>query len=181
MKKSSKAGKLKPKKKKPRKKIGRPSKYSPDVVEALCEQICTTNMGLKSICNSNQTFPDYATVFRWLNSYAEFRDRYARAREAQAELLADEIIDISDDTSGDIKFDEKGNMQVDYEHINRSRLRVDARKWKASKLAPKKFGDKMEIDHTTAGHAFDLKALSTDDLKLLSSLQSKARKNDTGE
>lgn len=77
--------------------------------------------------------PDTSTVFRWLAKHEDFREQYARAREEQAETHADEIIDIADDFADD---------------PNSRRVRIDARKWIASKLKPKKYGDKT--DHNVA-------------------------------
>lgn len=78
----------------------------------------------------------------------EFSKQYARAREAQADTLADEILEIADDTSRDTIATEKNGEQPNSEWITRSRLRVDARKWLASKMAPKKYGDRIEASHT---------------------------------
>lgn len=91
--------------------------------------------------------PDKATVFRWLadSRYATFRDQYTRARECQADYLAEEILDIADDSKNDTYIDDNGNVRTDQEVIGRSRLRVDARKWLASKMYPKKYGDKVAI------------------------------------
>jgi hypothetical protein len=86
--------------------------------------------------------PNKATVFRWLGLHKSFRDQYARAREAQADALADEILDIADDGLNDSYEDEDGNRRTDYDVIARSKLRVDARKWIASKLKPRVYGDK---------------------------------------
>ena len=94
--------------------------------------------------------PDKSTVLRWLadDSRREFRDHYARAREVQADTLAEETVEIADDSSRDFKTVIRDGVEVqvfDHEHVQRSRLRVDARKWFASKLAPKKYGDKLEL------------------------------------
>lgn len=82
---------------------------------------------------------------------------YARARELQGELLAEQILPISDDGSADMvtRYREDGSeyQAVDQEHINRSRLRVDARKWLASKLAPKKYGDRTAMELSGPGGA----------------------------
>jgi hypothetical protein len=81
-----------------------------------------------------------------LGNNKDFREQYARARDAQADTLADEIIDIADDGSNDWMERElesgKTIEVVNAEHISRSKLRVDARKWVAAKLKPKKYGDK---------------------------------------
>lgn len=88
--------------------------------------------------------PNKATVFRWLAIHNAFSDQYARARETQADSLADEILDIADDSSRDTYEDKDGHTKTDQEVIARSRLRVDARKWLAGKLRPKKYGEKIE-------------------------------------
>nr|WP_241430770.1 hypothetical protein [Tatumella saanichensis] len=87
-------------------------------------------------------------MFRWIQSFDDFRNQYARAREVQADVLAEEIIEIADDSSGDVIVDEDGREQTNHERVARSRLRVDARKWYASKLAPKKYGDRIQHEQT---------------------------------
>lgn len=88
-----------------------------------------------------------STVFEWLRRRPDFLAAYHRAKEESADALVEEILDIADDTANDFTVDDKGNMRVDHEHINRSRLRVDTRKWVASKLKPKKYGERMEVRH----------------------------------
>jgi hypothetical protein len=82
-----------------------------------------------------------------LAAYEDFRDQYARAREEQADFLFEQCLAIADDDSGDVTIvtDGKGNAveRVDHENIQRSRLRVDTRKWMAAKLAPEKYGDRV--------------------------------------
>jgi hypothetical protein len=101
-------------------------------------------------------------VFRWLGDdrYAKFREQYARAREAQADAIFDEILDIADDGSNDWmeRRREDGSVDevVNHEHIQRSKLRVDARKWMAGKLAPKKYGEKVQLDHGVTDQAAEL-------------------------
>lgn len=82
----------------------------------------------------------------------DFREQYARARESQAEVMFDEILEIADDGSNDFMTVKKGNLEYEMENkevTNRSRLRVDSRKWYLSKVLPKKFGDKLDM--TTNG------------------------------
>lgn len=81
-----------------------------------------------------------------MNWFGAREDLYAQAREARADKLAEEIISISDDKSADIIVDENGNTRTDSEVVARSRLRVDSRKWLASKMLPKKYGDRMNLD-----------------------------------
>lgn len=89
--------------------------------------------------------PAKSTVFAWLIKHPEFVIMYNVAREMQAEALVDEIIEISDDGQRDYAKDEDGRDRVDYDHISRARLRVDSRKWFASKMRPKKYGEKLEL------------------------------------
>ena len=85
----------------------------------------------------------------WLDgSKPAFSEQYARAREAQADKLAEEALQIADDGRSDTYVDGDGNVKTDTEVIQRSKLRVDTRKWLASKMAPKKYGDKMAIGGT---------------------------------
>lgn len=124
----------------------RPSEFSQEVADAICERLADGD-SLRSICQLDD-MPDKATVFRWLFKYPEFCDQYARAREEQAESLADEIVNIADDSTNDyikkVGSDGSTSDQLNSENIQRSRLRVEARKWVASKLKPKKYGDKVE-------------------------------------
>lgn len=124
--------------------MGRQTEYTEEIAEQICELIATSSKGLNAICRETEKLPAPSTVYKWLSEQPEFSEKYARAREMQADLLADEIIEIADDDSNDTvetKFGPKENS----EWTSRSKLRVDARKWKASKLAPKKYGDKVDV------------------------------------
>lgn len=134
--------------------MARPSKFSEELCEKICEQIATSDKGLRKICEENDitTF----TVLKWLNENKEFSIQYARAREMQADYLADQIIDIADETHSDKSVNEDGYEVTNHEVIARSRLRVDARKWKASKLYPKKYADRVDSDITSNGEKLNL-------------------------
>ena len=99
--------------------------------------------------------PSHSTVIsRWLNESPEFVNQYARARSTQADYYAEQIVDIADESPAlifrDVSDDgeSKTVISVDSAAVNHQRLRVDARKWFASKVAPKKYGDKTEIEHS---------------------------------
>jgi len=81
---------------------------------------------------------------QWVSADADFANRYAHARSSGLEVLAEELVEIADDTTHDQIITAAGVMQ-NSEYIARSRLRVDTRKWLLSKLAPKKYGDKLEL------------------------------------
>ena len=122
---------------------GRPTEFSIELAAAICERIAD-GQSLKSICLS-EGMPSKSAVYLWLTKHPEFVDMYTRAREDQADTLADEIIDIADDGSRDYIKQEDGRTVADHDHISRARLRVDARKWIAAKLKPKKYGDKLAL------------------------------------
>jgi len=126
-----------------------PMPYSPATGDAICERIAEGE-SLRAICRDD-SMPSIATVFRWLAGNPSFSEQYAHAREEQAETLADEIVSISDET---VVVSNQGgddvSLALDATAVARNRLRVDARKWVASKLKPKKYGDKMTQEHTGA-------------------------------
>lgn len=127
-------------------KQGRPSAYSDELATAMCERL-SLGESLRQICEDD-AMPGKSTVMRWLADKPDFRDQYARAREAQADYWAEQIIEISDDGANDSYLDEDGNARVNQDVIARSRLRVDTRKWLMARMAPKKYGDKITQEHT---------------------------------
>ena len=132
--------------------MGRPTKFNKKVADRICDLIACSDMGIHRIYKKHNDLPHPATIMRWLNADISFREQYARAKEAQAEYMAEQIIEIADDGVNDLMTIERGEESYNVENkefINRSRLRVDARKWIASKLMPKKFGDKVDL--TTNG------------------------------
>ena len=122
------------------------------VQASICERMIEGE-SLRVIC-SDDDMPAASTVFRWLEDDEGFREQYARAREAQADAIFDEILEIADDGRNDyvekLRQDGGKGTAFDAEHVQRSRLRVDARKWVASKLAPKKYGDDLRLRHADA-------------------------------
>ena len=125
---------------------GRPSDYSQEVAAAICGRL-SCGESLTKICK-DEAMPAISTVYKWMMQNKEFSESYARAREEQADTLADEIVSIADDARNDTQVDEDGNRIVDFDHINRAKLRVDARKWVAAKLKPKAWGDKVAHEHS---------------------------------
>ena len=110
---------------------GRPSTFNAAAAAAICDRIMDGE-SLRHIC-TDDAMPNKITVLKWLGQNAEFAAQYARAREEQAEGFADEMQAIADDPILD-PADKK--------------VRIDARKWIAAKLKPKKDGDRIEIDQT---------------------------------
>ena len=102
---------------------------------------------VRSILNpktrDKKKFPSYVTFLEWLNADKELSNQYARAMEWRAEGLLEDTIDIADDGSNDYVFGDV--KKPDIEHIQRTRLRVEARQFALRKMAPKKYGDKLDV------------------------------------
>ena len=157
---------------------GRPSDFTPEIAKTICERL-VGGESLRDMCE-DEDLPSARTVHRWIVENEEFRQQYTHAREAQAETIFDEILDIADDGRNDWmvrrgRGDEDMGWKENGEAISRSRLRVDARKWMASKLAPKKYGEKAALtgggpDDDPIRTRPDLSGLSEDQLRLLATI-----------
>ena len=123
---------------------GRPSGYTDELAEEICFRM-STGEGLIQICRDDN-IPDRRTILRWVANNPDFCHKYTLAREAQADYYFEEMLEIADDPKSDSYIDEKGNQRIDHENINRSRLRVDTRKWVIARMMPKKYGDRVEFD-----------------------------------
>lgn len=113
--------------------MGRHTEFKQEIADEVCSEI-VAGKSLNSICQRDD-MPSVVTIFKWLRQQEDFAKSYAQAREAQADTLADQLHDIADNSTGDVQ---------------RDRLRVDTRKWIASKLKPKKYGDKIDatVEHS---------------------------------
>ncbi len=135
------------------KKVGRPTNYAPSLVEIICEKL-SEGYSLRSVCEEKD-MPAASTVFKWLRIYPEFVEQYARAKQESADAMAEDILDIADNATYDwmdIQLQSGGIKEIpDNEVIQRSKLRVETRKWIMAKMKPKKYGDKVDI--TSAGKA----------------------------
>lgn len=146
--------------------MGRNSDYSEEIAELICAEIASSDKSLRYICESREDFPGYSTVWIWLARNPTFQDLYARAKELQAEVIAEGMLDIADTpqegerrkiTQSAVKISPKEGepaiqsapeveiMTADM--IEHRKLRIETRKWLLAKLKPKKYGDKIE--HST--------------------------------
>ena len=108
-------------------KPGRPSLYSPKLVEDICDRIADGE-SLRTICD-DETMPDRRTVLRWLDTHPDFAAKYARAREAQGDAMDEKILAVADACTN--------------ETAAADRVKILAYQWRAAKLAPKKYGEKV--------------------------------------
>lgn len=141
--------------KKPARKRGRPNIYSDALADRICHLIATGSKGIHTLCEENKDLPDYSTVFKWLldsEKYAYLFHQYARAKELQADYMADEMTQLADKVRvGNKTVSKIGGKNGDViEHhtvdmVERSKLQIETRKWLASKLKAKKYGNKLDL------------------------------------
>lgn len=137
--------------------------FTPALFTTICNRI-SAGESLRQVCRDPE-MPHKSTVLRWLRDKPELRDQYAAARDDLMEYWASDIIEIADDGSLDTipglnKYGDEV-MVANHANVQRDRLRIDARKWLLSKLAPRKYGDRMEVEHSgEVAHRVDVTALS---------------------
>ena len=132
--------------------VGRSTKFTEEISNKIIDITSTSNRSMASICLELGIHP--SSVYLWLQDNKGFSDKYARAKEWQADFMAEEILSIADDATNDFMKIDKGDQSYEIENkefVSRSRLRVEARKWLASKLKPKKYGDSIKTDITSGG------------------------------
>ena len=129
---------------------GRPTTYTSEIAERVCKEV-SDGRTLRAVCRQLE-IPE-STVREWvLDNREGFSAHYARAKELQVEAWADELREIADDGSNDwMTIERRDGKEFEVENkevVNRSRLRVDTLKWLMSKITPRKYGDKIETQHS---------------------------------
>lgn len=127
---------------------GRPSSYTLATAELLCELIPTWDKSLDKLCKSDDRLPGSAMcVYGWLAKHEDFAAMYARAKAAQAERLAEEMLEIADTPQIGTrqKLGKDGVDTFEEDMLGHRKLQVDTRKWLLAKLQPRKYGDKLDI------------------------------------
>lgn len=140
-------------------KLGRPTTYTPELGDIVCEGIAS-GKPLVKICESD-SLPEPRSIYRWLRENEDFRHNYEMAKDDMADYMADESIDISDNQASQavlvddvpLVLDGKPVMSVSAASVAHAKLRIETRKWYASKLKPKKYGDKIQQEVTGADGA----------------------------
>lgn len=98
---------------------------------------------LRSALDTNGC-PTAATFYAWMDADEEILKRYARATEARADKIFDEILEIADKQGEDVIHTDEGEV-INHNIVQRNRLQIDARKWVLAKMNPKKYGDKVDV------------------------------------
>lgn len=122
------------------------------VMDYICEKIANSSLGLENILKTSEhQLPSRVSIMSWIGQETdegrELLNKYTRAKELQADYMAEEMLDIADDATNDymtVMVGDDERRVIDHEHVQRSRLRIESRKWLMSKLLPKKYGDKMQ-------------------------------------
>lgn len=130
-----------------KKKRGRPTRYNERDAELILANL-RNGLTLRETCRVNEDFPAESTVRLWVSDpHHPFSAQYHRAREIGAWSMFDEIVEISDDGRNDWveRRDAEGNVvgyALNGEHVQRSKLRIEVRKWVLGKMIPQAFADK---------------------------------------
>lgn len=133
---------------------GRPTDYTPELADLVCERLANGE-SMRSV-SRDDNMPAMCTLFKWLRIHPEFAQQYAKAKEESADALVEDMLDIADNQVEQplivdglpMQVDGKLVMVKDAVSVNHAKLRVDTRKWAASKLKPKKYGDKVTQEVT---------------------------------
>jgi hypothetical protein len=127
--------------------VGQPTKYTQELADRICEQLAL-GYSIRTVCRG-EGMPSVASIFNWFRTYPEFLEQYTRAKQESSDAMAEDILDIADDGSNDYmaitRKDESEAWQLNGEHLQRSRLRVETRKWLMAKMKPKKYGEKLDV------------------------------------
>jgi hypothetical protein len=126
---------------------GAPTIKTPEILEAILAGI-SIGKSARTMCV--EVGISQRVLWNWLANDQELMRNYLRAKELCVDAYAEEIIEISDDGSRDVQIDDKGREVINRDVIARAQLRIDARKWYAARLAPKKYGDKLPVTHEAA-------------------------------
>ena len=152
-----------------KKKIGAPTKYTEALGKRICDLISTHPHGLPTIIRMFPDLPDRQSIYNWLQLHRDFFDSYMRAKEQQAHLLADEVLEVTNDIPtyedshlGD--FIEDGNTLAPAEAALHDSMRdvvkdvLDSLTPREAKVLRMRFGVEMSTDHTLeeVGKQFDV-------------------------
>ena len=123
---------------KPKRKMGRPSKYSKRLADKICE-LMAEGMSLRSICDEIPGMPHVRTVFKWIRDKEDFRHQYAHAMDERLYRLCEDTIEIAD------------NVVADKDEVAKARVRIAAREYYLSKMDPKRYGRREHVEVQPVG------------------------------
>ena len=121
-----------------------PIDYSEELAIEICDALANSHFGVRYLCRHKDNWPSEASVYRWLNAYPSFRERYTRARQDQSDALVSDIMEIASNEERDLVQNVDGTWHSNSSAIQRDRLKIDSIKWIACKLVPKVYGERKE-------------------------------------
>jgi len=135
--------------------VGAPTTYNNHIATVICIRIAEGE-SLRQILRG-EGMPVQSAVYEWLLRHPEFAEKYTRAREEQADTLADEIIDIADEQPEIVVVTDKTGKVIEHKldgaFLQWQKNRIEARKWTAMKLKPRKYGDRVAVEGVEDGAA----------------------------
>lgn len=127
--------------------VGRPSTYSLELADRICERLAAGE-SMRSV-SRDPDMPVMSTMFKWIREHEEFSNQYAKAKTESADALVEDMLHIADnEATQELTIDGEKVTVKDGASVAHARLRVDTRKWAASKLKPKKYGEKIQQEIT---------------------------------
>jgi len=137
---------------------GRPTLYTRELAELICEKVATTAIGLEDLCRLYPELPSHDTIKKWRKEHQEFSALYHDAKVFQSRLLVEECENLIPDLKTYV--DSDGNERIDPASAALLKAKIDHRRWMAARLAPRIYGDKQTIEQTvTVKHEDALKDL----------------------
>lgn len=138
---------------------GRPTIYTKELAERICELVATHTIGIKALCKMYEDIPDQQTIKNWRHTNSEFFALYDKAKQFQAQLLVEECEEL---IPLELKtyLDDSGQERYDPVSATLLKEKIAHRRWMAARLAPKVYGDRQTIEQTvTVKHEDALKEL----------------------
>ena len=136
--------------------FGRPTLYSEELADRICQVVATHPHGLPKLCKMFDFMPSSETINVWRWQKSDFSAKYTLAKQHQAELMAESSEDVIDELTNYEFSDKDGATRIDSGIVARARLLIDTRKWHASKLAPKIYGDKSQPETASTDNLKDV-------------------------
>lgn len=129
--------------------MGRPSKYTPALADEIIERV-SNGETLTFVCVSNPKMPTRKCVYDWLQGNEEFMLRFARARDEGADAIAEEALSIANTPLEGLieKSGPDGTTITREDMLGHRRLQVETRLKLLAKWSPKKYGDKIDVEHS---------------------------------